>query len=139
MTEIVETLRRAREYIEEGWTQHTRQTNRRVCLVGAISLTLHRNAFWTSRDVKQVVYALDFSSLTAAYRFNDHSSLHAVLRQIDRTIAKLERRAWQERVEIALRESRLAHAQRDLGRNTPDVIPEAWTETKELMPLELEA
>lgn len=102
------------------------------CLIGGINKVIgvkDANQRYGYRETERTVFELGFAGEGEAYRFNDRRGKRAVIKLLRET---LEERGGGEgkfrRLHRALEASRLAHAEREIGKNVPAEIPEAWTQ-----------
>lgn len=133
---IERALRVTLERFEQGrWISGTmyQQFSDSYCLVGSLRDQLTAGVEAT-RLMKvselptayhQAIHYLGFKSEREAYTFNDfHGRDHVVRRLRD----VLDTEFGYGKLHRALDDSRVAHAERDLGRKIPNVVPLAWVE-----------
>lgn len=125
----IEVLEKVRDdFVQGRWWHGNRGFHGYYCLVGAIGHELEHNQFSSSRAVQGVLNEMGLG-FQSAYRLNDSRGRRAVIKRIDQTLARLRMEVDPyEYLHRALDQSRVAHAQRDLGKKVPDLIPAAWTE-----------
>jgi len=52
MTAVADKLREARALIERGWTRGALERDGRVCMVGAVNMSLCGDAYWQLADTR---------------------------------------------------------------------------------------
>lgn len=97
------------------------------CLVGGLGYSANgtsRRAD-SSLRVAQLVRAIGFEDIPDAIVFNDMTTRENVIARLEQSLVLGDPHFGLHR---SLDASRVAHAQRDLGKNVPATVPEAWEE-----------